>query len=132
MRNFIKIPMMLSFVTAVLVSCNRDNENQAFETAKIKTDSISVPQETMQVFAVQSIRTYSTYQQGCEGFYGYDYVRDGFTRIVTPYKFKTDAACGTSVSGTSQINFAPQEKGVYTFKFYNGENNWITKTITVE
>ena len=130
MRNLTKTTIVCLILT-LLMNCNRD-DSVTFETEKLKIDSVNIPQNTMKVNAVQTIITYSTHQQGCEGFYGYDYARDGFTRTITSYKFKQNATCGNAVAGVSQLNFAPQEKGTYTLKFWSGDNNWLEKTIVVE
>lgn len=118
-----------------LTSCNDDDDYQTIESIdKIKIDSVKIATDTMDVFTVQSIRTYSTYPSHCEGFYGYDYIHnDNLTRTVTAYKYITNGPCvQNSFTGTNQINFSPQQAGTYTFKFWNGGSNWITKTIVVE
>lgn len=118
-----------------LTSCN-DNEdyNTIESTDRIKIDSVRIINDTMDVFSVQSIKTYSAYPSHCEGFYGYDYVQgDNLTRTVTAYKYITDGPCTQNAyTSANQINFSPQQKGTYTFKFWNGGNSWITKTIVVE
>lgn len=116
-------------------SCNDDDGYQTIESVdKIKIDSVKIINDTMDVFTVQSIKTYSTYPSHCEGFYGYDYIHnDNLTRNVTAYKYITDGPCNkTAYTAAGQINFSPQQKGTYTFKFWNGGNSWITKTIVVE
>ena len=91
----------------------------------------------MDIYSVQSIKTYSTYSANCEGFYGYDYLHtDQFDREVIPYKFKTDANCGEMVPKASWINFQPQKVGIYHFKFYGGkdaagETIWLEEIIEV-
>ncbi|WP_294233316.1 hypothetical protein [uncultured Chryseobacterium sp.] len=118
-----------------LTSCNNDDNYNTVESVdRIKIDSVRIINDTMDVFTVQSIKTYSTYPSHCQGFYGYDYIHgDNLTRNVTAYKYITDGPCTqSSYPAASQINFSPQQKGTYTFKFWNGDNSWITKTIVVE
>lgn len=124
--------MTLAILIFALMSCNRTDDNMAKDVESVRIDSVQVPLTNISINTVQPIITFSNYQQGCEGFYGYDYVRDGFTRTITPYKFRLNNACGNTISVRSQISFSPKERGVYTFRFYNGDNNWIVKTITVE
>lgn len=118
-----------------ITSCDDDDDYQTIESIdKIKIDSVKIVNDTMDVFSIQSIKTYSTYPSHCEGFYGYDYVHnDNLARTVTAYKYITNGPC-TQVTYTSanQINFSPRKTGTYTFKFWNGGNSWITKTIVVE
>ena len=118
-----------------LTSCNNDDNYNTVESVdRIKIDSVKIINDTMDVFTVQSIKTYSAYLSHCEGFYGYDYIHsDNLTRNVTAYKYITDGPCTQSTyTAANQINFSPQQKGTYTFKFWNGNNSWITKTIVVE
>jgi len=116
-------------------SCKDDDDYQTIESVdKVKIDSVKIVNDTMDVFSVQSIRTYSTYSSGCKGFYGYDYVHlSDLERDITAYQFTTNGPCTQAIyTGANQINFRPQKVGTYTFKFWNGDNNWITKTIVVE
>ncbi len=135
MKKLINICVSVVMLGLILTSCNDDNDYQTIEgVEKVKIDSVKIINDTMSVFTVQSIKTYSAYQSNCEGFYGYDYVHDdNVTRSVTAYKFTTDGACQPSTKTlANQINFSPQQTGTYTFKFWNGGNTWITKTIVVE
>jgi hypothetical protein len=99
---------------------------------------VKIPQEKMDLFTTQTIKTYSTYTSGCDRFYDYDYRIDNLNRFVTSYTYKENNIC-TQVAyvGANQFNFKPVDKGTYTFKFWNGKDNagndlWITKTIVVE
>jgi hypothetical protein len=135
MKKFLNIGFSAVILGLFLTSCNDDDDYQTIESIdKIKIDSVKIANDTMDVFTVQSIRTYSTYPSHCEGFYGYDYIHnDNLTRSVTAYKYITNGPCvQNSFTGTNQINFSPQQTGTYTFKFWNGGSNWITKTIVVE
>lgn len=131
--------LKISFAAAVLglffTSCKDDDDYQTIESVdRIKIDSVKIVNDTMSVFSVQSIRTYSTYGSKCQGFYGYDYIHaDELDRDVTAYQYFTNGACSQSAfTSASQINFSPQKTGSYTFRFWNGDNNWIVKTIVVE
>jgi len=133
---FVMISGILIFT---LFSCNDHNSDldEIKEVNRIAIDSVKLVNDTMQVFAVQSIITYSDYTSGCEGFYAYDYRRDNFDRYVSTYKFKTDGDCGNSGAYATKIDFQPRETGNYTFKFWQGtdsENNdiWLEKTVVVE
>jgi hypothetical protein len=135
MKKFLNIGFSAVVLGLFLNSCNDDDDYQTIESIdKIKIDSVKIATDTMDVFSVQSIRTYSTYPSHCEGFYGYDYIHnDNLTRTVTAYKYITNGPCvQNSFTGTNQINFSPQQAGTYTFKFWNGGSNWITKTIVAE
>jgi len=135
MKKFLNIGFSAVILGLFLTSCNDDDDYQTIESIdKIKIDSVKIATDTMDVFSVQSIRTYSTYPSHCEGFYGYDYIHnDNLTRTVTAYKYITNGPCvQNSFTGTNQINFSPQQAGTYTFKFWNGGSNWITKTIVAE
>jgi len=136
MKKFLNIGFSVLLLGWVATSCNDDDENYQTIKAveKIKIDSVSIPKDTMQVLGVQAIKTFSTYGSMCEGFYGYDYVNgENLTRTVTSYKYITDGTCGTNNHVASgQINFSPQEAGTYTFRFWAGGENWITRTIIVK
>lgn len=135
MKNFLNLGFSALLFSLFLVSCNDDDDYETVETiGKIKIDSVKIVNDTMAVFAIQSIKTYSTYPTHCEGFYGYDYIyNNNLERTVTAYQYTTSGPCKKeSYTGASQINFSPQKKGTYTFRFWNGGKNWISKTIVVE
>lgn len=134
MKKLLKIGFSALLMGMMAVSCNDDDYQTIESIDKIKIDSVKIAQDTMDVFTIQSIKTYSTYPSQCEGFYGYDYIYDNnLERSVTAYKYIANGPCAQgSYIGTSHINFSPRLKGKYTFKFWNGGNNWITKTIVVE
>ena len=138
MKNIIKISLSLLMVIT-LMNCNDRNEEDLIQSIdRIKIDSVNIPQDTMAVYSIQTIKTFSNFNTKCEGFYGYDYIyTDQLTRSVSSFKFTTATDCGEEVTRASQINFQPQTPGAYLFKFWNGknaagENNWIEKTITVK
>ena len=138
MKNILKFSLSL-FMVVTLMSCNDRNEEDVIQSVdRVKIDSVKVAQDSMAVYSIQSIRTYSNFAAKCEGFYGYDYIHTNeLTRSVTSFKFKTGTECGEEVARATQINFQPQKVGIYTFKFWNGknaagENLWIEKTIKVK
>ncbi|EJL69318.1 hypothetical protein [Chryseobacterium populi] len=135
MKKLLNIGFSALIVGLIFTSCNDDDDYETIESIdKVKIDSVKIVNDTMNIFDVQSIKTYSDYASQCEGFYGYDYIyNDNLTRTVTAYKFRTDGNCSQAIhTGENQINFNPQYTGTYTFKFWNGGTNWITKTIVVE
>ncbi len=138
MKSIIKLSLSLLMVIT-LMNCNDRNEEDLIQSVDpVKIDSVKIAQDTMAVFTIQTIKTFSNFSTKCEGFYGYDYIyTDQLTRSVSSYKFKTATDCGEEVARASQINFQPQIPGNYLFKFWNGENAageniWIEKIITVE
>ncbi|MBB6369738.1 hypothetical protein [Chryseobacterium shigense] len=134
MKKLLNIGFSALLSGLVFISCEDDNYETVQSIGKIKIDSVKITKDTMDVFSVQSIKTYSTYSSQCEGFYGYDYIHDSsLERSVTSYKYTTDGPCTQETHiGINQIKFSPRETGTYTFRFWNGGNNWITKTIVVE
>lgn len=136
-----KKTLLICFPIALIfsfVSCNdRLDGDEITNIDAVKIDSMKIELDTMNIFAIQSIKTYSNYTQNCEGFYGYDYLYTGsFERKVISYKFKTATNCGDEITRVSQINFRPQVAGTYVFKFYtgkdaSGENIFIEKNIEV-
>lgn len=135
MKFLLKISFAAITFGLFFTSCKDDDDYQTIESVdKVKIDSVKIVNDTMDVFSVQSIRTYSTYSSGCKGFYGYDYVHlSDLERDITAYQFTTNGPCTQATyTGANQINFRPQKVGAYTFRFWNGDNNWITKTIVVE
>ena len=135
MKTLFKAALSVVFVGLSLVSCKDDDDYETIQSAdKVKIDSVKIINDTMSVYSIQSIRTYSTYASQCEGFYGYEYLHTGnFTRDVTAYQYHTNGSCAQANHvSANQINFSPQQVGNYTFKFWTGNNTWITKTIVVE
>ena len=127
------------FIVFSLISCNERLEGDEIQhTEPVKIDSVKIAQDTMDIYSIQSIKTYSQYSSQCEGFYGYDYQHTApLERKIVSYKFKTSANCGELSTRTSQINFRPQEAGTYLFRFWTGKdaagvNTWLERTIVVE
>lgn len=138
MKNIFKLAAPL-VLTLGLMSCNdRFEGDEITGTELAKIDSVTIAQDTMDIYTIQTIKTYSDYSAKCEGFYGYDYVhKAALQRDVATYKFKTTAACGETVPRSSQINFRPVETGVYTFRFWSGKDTagtdtWLERTIVVQ
>lgn len=134
MKKLLNIGFSVLFLGLVFVSCEDDDYQTVQSIGKIKIDSVKIMKDTMDVYSIQSIKTYSTYSSQCEGFYGYDYIHDSsLQRSVTAYKYITEGPCTQETHvGTSQIKFSPRQTGTYTFRFWNGSNSWITKTIVVK
>lgn len=139
MKKFFKI-ILFAFPVVVLSSCNDDNDDygEIQSVDKIAIDSIKIVNDTMDVYSVQSVRTYSQYGSGCDVFYGYDYVHDNMNRIVTAYHAQLSGNCTQAIyTGANQFNFQPQQTGNYTFKFWKGKDSggndiWLEKVITVK
>ncbi|WP_407402601.1 hypothetical protein [Chryseobacterium sp.] len=135
MKLLLKINLGLILSGGALISCTEHEDYDTItSTDKVNIDSVKIQSDTMSIFAIQSITTYSTYTSKCAGFYGYDYVHaNNSTREVTAYQYHTNKDCSNEkYVAQNQINFSPQTPGTYTFKFWSAHNNWITKTIVVE
>jgi len=134
MKKLLSIGFSVLFSGLVFVSCEDDDYQTVQSIGKIRIDSVKIMKDTMDVYSIQSIKTYSTYSSQCEGFYGYDYIHDSsLQRSVIAYKYTTEGPCTQETHvATSQIKFNPRQTGTYTFRFWNGSNSWITKTIVVE
>ncbi|KMQ61430.1 hypothetical protein ACM46_15515 [Chryseobacterium angstadtii] len=134
MKNLLSIGFSVLLSGLVFVSCEDDDYQTIQSVGKIRIDSVKIMKDTMDVYSIQSIKTYSTYPSQCQGFYGYDYIHDSsLERSVTAYRYTTEGPCTQqSHVGASQINFSPRQTGNYTFRFWNGNNSWITKTIVVQ
>lgn len=135
MKSILKTSLFIVVLAGFFTSCKDDDDYETIEFVdKVKIDSVKIVNDTMSVWSIQSIRTYSTHTSQCQGFYGYDYVHTGeFSRNVAAFQYHTNGSCNQANHvSANQINFSPQKVGTYTFKFWNGNNNWITKTIVVE
>lgn len=133
MKNIFSIAILL-FISVSIFSCKNDDYETIESSEKIKIDSVKMLSDTISLFSVLNIKTYSTYPSSCNGFYGYDYVHSAnFEREVTSYQYKTNGDCSSNqyVAGNI-IKFNPQQTGTYHLKFWKGDNNWITKTIVVQ
>ena len=136
MKTFMKFTIAAAF-TLGIISCSNDDGDEIKEINRVSIDSVLIKKDTMNVRDIQNIITYSKYQRNCEGFYGYNYEKDNFNRVVSNHKFKTDGACGETISAGTFFNFQPVETGTYTFKFWKGKDasdvdQFIEKTIVVE
>lgn len=134
MKTLLNLLCATAFTAAFLISCNSDDYDTIQSYDRIKIDSVDIPNDTMAVNSIQTIRTYSTYASNCEGFYGYDYRYTGdFERDITSYAYRTDGNCGSApYTAFSNINFRPVTPGNYSLRFWQGGNNWMIKNIVVE
>lgn len=134
MKSILKFVFISVFSSVLMMSCNSEEDAEPIQISKIKVDSISIVNDTMDVNSVQSIKTFSTYTNSCHYFYGYDYQSPtGLEREVTAYQYSINGNCNQATYvGERKFNFNPQVKGTYTFKFWKGDNDWITQNIVVE
>ena len=138
MKKLINSVFLATAMGLLFTSCDRNDDNEIKSVDLVKIDSVKIAQDTMDIYTVQTIKTYSTYTDGCHGFYGYDYARNGLTRNVAAYQYSIKGNCTQAKRvGVNGFNFRPEEKGSYTFKFWNGKDNsnkdiWIEKTVVVQ
>ena len=137
MKKILNVSLVLMISGMAAIACKSDDSGDIKNVSAVKIDSISVLSDTMAVNTLQEIKTFSQYQSGCEGFYGYDYRYDAFNRIVVAYRYKTGDPCqSTHRTFVSSLNFVPQQTGNYTFKFWNGtdpsgNDKWISRSVVV-
>lgn len=135
MKTILKLSTLAIFFGLVFTSCGFDDDvSTPIQVSKLKIDSISIINDTMDVNSVQSIKTYSTYANSCNHFYGYDYQNlNNLEREITAYQYSTEENCNQSTYvGENMINFNPQQTGTFTLKFWKGDNDWITQNIVVQ
>lgn len=60
MKTLLNIGLSLVFAALSLASCKDDDYETIEYTDKVKIDSVKIINDTMSVFSVQSIKTYST------------------------------------------------------------------------
>ena len=141
MKNLIKISLFALPILLGIYSCdnNRDNYDEIKSIYSYRIDSVKIAQTEMDVFTVQTIKTYSTFFDNCSGFYDYAYEKDDFKRYVSAYGYqlKNSNCTPTTKTQINGFNFRPEVRGTYTFKFWNGKdannnNVWIEKTIVVK
>lgn len=137
--DFLKLVVILILFTSLVACSDDDNYNDPLiESAyQVSIDSVKIPQSTMQVYTTQTIKTYSTLKDNCEGFFRYDYQQAGFSRNIVSYAFKIyGAECDTTTyKSDNGFNFRPEVEGIYTFNFLSksstGIDSLIVKTIEV-
>lgn len=136
MKNFYKTGIAAMVILTIL-SCDNNSDYPAIvDAGPLKIDSIMIENDTMQINTIQKVTTYSDFAANCEFFDGYDYRRSNFDRMVTSYKVKTDAACGSLEPKANYFDFRPEMTGIYLFKFWQGTNAaaedvWLEKKIVV-
>ena len=133
---FIVVILMLLFFQSC--DSHRDNdERRITEVSELKLDSVKINSDTMMVNSQQTIRTYFTLHSNCQGFYTYQYAKNGMERKVVAYYYKTDGLCDNqSKAYYTQFQFMPESTGTYEFKFWKGKDIagndlWIEKQIVV-
>lgn len=133
MKHIIQLTLIFTLAITAF-SCKSDDENypEVVQIDKVPIDSVKLVSNTMKVNEVQSIRTYSTYGNGCQDFYEYDYQKLNFDRNVTAYSFTHNGVCTQALhTEMSQFTFQPVVPGTYTFNFWQSDTSTITETIVV-
>ncbi|MBS1549938.1 MAG: hypothetical protein JSS94_08770 [Bacteroidetes bacterium] len=129
--------LLLIFMIASCDSHRDRDERKIIAINDLKLDSVKINSDTMMVNSVQSIRTYFTLHSNCEGFYTYQYAKDGMERKVKTLSYKTDGVCNSETKAYyTQFEFMPESTGTYQFKFWQGKDNagndiWLNKQIVV-
>ena len=82
MKKIFNLSVITLLAGFIAVSCDRNDEDEIQNVESIKIDSVKIAQDTMDVFTIQTSKTYSTYPSACNDFFGYDYIRNGLERNV--------------------------------------------------
>ena len=70
MKNILKFRLLLMMLGTFMNCKDRDDENLIQSIDRVKIDSVKIPQDTMAVFSIQTLKTFSNFTTKCEGFYG--------------------------------------------------------------
>lgn len=118
-----------------LSSCREEvKEDIRYEINSVKIDSVEITTPQMTVGEFQTIYLYSTYEKSCNSFGKVDYVKvpNSLERKVAIAVMKDlQKECGPLHTFRHQFNFEAKTPGTYTFRFWNGGDNWIEKNIVV-
>jgi hypothetical protein len=125
--------LVIVLFSVILLSCspNADNSiNHHFEYVPVV--SVEAPEQFI-LNEVHQIKVKYALPNDCYGYYSHDYVYQGETREVTTIAIVNDeAACIESIiEGEYTINVEARQQEVYTFKFWQGEGEYLTVIIPV-
>lgn|SRR5690606_15125075 len=126
MKNLKKFLLIVG-LPFLSISCLDDepvHDNVTFHYKQI--DSVHIEQINP-IYQVTKIKTFFTKNNSCEHFADYDYGIFGNIRHVTMITAKfNDQACNEIAQvDSAYLNFRPEQRGNYIFKFWagNDENN---------
>jgi hypothetical protein len=125
--------LILVLLSVILFSCSPSADHLVdhhFEYVPVV--SVEVP-EFFVLNEVHQIKVKYALPNGCYAYYSHDYVYQGETREVTTIAIVNDEAACTQaiIEGEYTINVQARQQEVYTFKFWQGEGEYLTVIIPV-
>jgi hypothetical protein len=125
--------LVIVLFSVILLSCspNADNPiNHHFEYVPVV--SVEAPEQFI-LNEVHQIKVKYALPNDCYGYYSHDYVYQGETREVRTIAIVNDEVACTQaiIEGEYTINVEARQQEVYTFKFWQGEGEYLTVIIPV-
>ncbi|WP_147294171.1 hypothetical protein [Pontibacter diazotrophicus] len=127
------IPILFALIGFVLLSCSKEEESvsplDAYPAPVVQVDA----PETASVGENVTVTVYFSVNNGCGEFGSFEATRNGNTITVKVYPHYREGFC-TQAFVTREVTYTykPEEAGTYTFKFWAGEDQYLTKNILVQ
>jgi hypothetical protein len=125
--------IVIVLFSVILLSCspNADSPvNHHFEYVPVV--SVEAPNEFI-LGQVHQIKVKYALPNSCYGYYSYDYIYQNESREVSTIALVNDEIACTQaiIEGEYTINVEAQQHEAYTFKFWQGEGEFLTVIIPV-
>jgi hypothetical protein len=125
--------LVLVLLSVILLSCSPNADNfvdHHFEYVPVV--SVEAPEQFV-LNEVHEIKVKYTLPNGCFGYHSYDYIYEGESREVKTIAIVNDeiACTQATIEGEYTIYVEALQQEVYTFKFWQGEGEYLTVIVPV-
>ncbi|WP_162051985.1 hypothetical protein [Pontibacter pamirensis] len=127
------IPVLFALIGFILMSCSKEEQTVSPLNARpAPVVQVDAP-ETASFGENVTVTVYFLVNNGCGEFGSFEATRSGNTITVEVYPHYREGFCTQALETREVIyTYKPEEAGTYTFKFWAGEDQFITKTIVIE
>lgn len=136
MKKLIGILGLLGMIIST-ISCLNDEPIEQVHYNYKAIDSIQI-EEIRSIGEITEIKTFFTASKSCEKFFDFEYIISNQERIVSLIvsELKSENCEDSLVVKSEVLEFRPERRGKYLFKFWSGtnENNkatYITKELEI-
>jgi len=129
------LTLFFALLTTACFSCSKEEEAVTLRTttAPAPVVQVDVPETAVTAGEGAGLKVYFTVINGCGEFGSFEESLDGQTLTVKVYPHYSKGFC-TQALETKEVTytFKPETNGIYTLRFWAGEDTFISKTIVVQ
>lgn len=126
------ISILLTLVGFIFLSCSKEEDGVSpLNSYPVAVVQVNAP-EAASVGETVTATVFFSVNNGCGEFGSFEATRSGNTITVKVYPHYREGFC-TQAFVTREVTYTykPEKAGTYTFKFWAGEDQYITKSIVI-